>query len=134
MIISVRCPATLPNDCNETWQDLERALAVLTTRADEALKAKADAEGSLATLHHRHADMEVPLRLAPSPAVPKRGRAAFASINLRDHPCLECRVQARYKDMQTKTSAATNEVMRLTVERNRLQNQLSLLKVGPIDC
>ena len=68
-----RCSATLLNDCNETWQDLERALAVLTTRADEALKAKADAEGSLATLHHRHADMEVPLRLAPLPAVPKRG-------------------------------------------------------------
>ena len=43
-------------------------------------------------------------------------------------------MQARYKDMQTKTSAATNEVMRLTVERNRLQNQLSLLKVGPVDC
>ena len=73
VVVSVRCPATLLNDCNETRQDLERALAVLTTRADEALKAKADAEGSLATLHHRHADMEVPLRLAPSSAVPKRG-------------------------------------------------------------
>lgn len=42
-------------------------MAVLKTRADEALKAKADAEGSLATLAHRHADMEVPPRLPPSP-------------------------------------------------------------------
>ena len=38
---------------------------MLKTRADEALKAKADAEGSLATLHHRHADMEVPPGLPP---------------------------------------------------------------------
>jgi hypothetical protein len=36
--------------------------------------------------------------------------------------------------MQSKTTAASNEVMRLTVERNSLHNQLSLLKVGPAGC
>lgn len=41
-------------------QELERALQVTNTRGEEALKGKADAEGSLHTLQHRHADMEVP--------------------------------------------------------------------------
>lgn len=36
--------------------------------------------------------------------------------------------------MQTKTTAASNEVMRLTVERNALQNKQARDKVGPRDC
>jgi hypothetical protein len=122
------------------WQDLERALAVVKTRADEALQAKADAEGSLATLHHRHADMEVPLGLPPSPPYTLPDGSAMSIMWLRivsfdpiaAHLCLVgCRLQARYNDMQTKTTAATNEVMRLTVERNALQNKQARDKVGP---
>lgn len=45
------------------------------------------------------------------------------------HVCVRC-AQARYDDMQKKTTAAQNDVVRLTAERNTLQHRLSQIKVG----
>lgn len=60
----------------------------------------------------------------------KSGHAAVKACKTLKGIAAAC-VQARYEDMNKKTTAASNEVVRLTAERNALAHQLNQLKVGP---